>query len=906
MFKLLNLYPGEGRSVLLFAFLAFLWSFGTYAAVTLGDGFFLQKMGASLLPEAYFLTAISLFAVTSLFLWAFNHFDAYHIYRIVLMTVITATTLLALYVTFFDPFPAFWFCLKVFSNTFTVALTTCFWFFIDQYFNTQNAKRLYTIFSSAIFLGNGLGSLFIASFINSFQEGGVLAVLAIVFCLTLLAVRYISGRMTPVFDDLTESSYTPERQPFKRVLKGFIHSRFTQLLIGTYLLIQILYIVTELSYLKGFETYFQGIEAEGSNDLIILLGTCTAWLSLANIIFGLFFYSRMVSRIGVNTATLISPLFFLAAFIGLGLVPGLLITIFSLVVVEGVSYVIDENNSNLLLNTVPFALKNKARVAIDSFFEPLGMLISALAFLVLPFNTQSFGLILTMLCLAFALMLRHEYRAAVWDNLSSMALSFQKSLSGWIKLFSAKERRKVTQDLLAKLRCMDEPSQLITLELLLYFDDATILPKLLFQASRFSLKGRVKVVQLFEKSRYCKHPEVIDRLQVWLREMPGSYLQKQIQLYLARLGLLHPDQISTPATDIMSRKARILALKSSWAHLTPETIGQNHAQAQEELELLLSSSESAELAAGIDLLSYEKTSSNLSRVLPYLHHSDDLVVVQAARSLESLIEPSDSCHAPYIIHCLPYCCFSEARLACLNALNKIANSTLINILIPASLHFRPAEKRLVEALVVRIGETAVAPLGALLHDDTLHDRSRLLAGRILYKIAHDFPDMTELLTKELKRAYFYFYHAHTEGVIIPEIIRAEYLSATDLIVQLIGLGGGFEESDLLSRALQSKNPKTRGTALETVEKTCPKKLWQLLKPLIDERPLSDKMRFASRFIDDTLLIEALQKSASHTTQLTVMTLKASLNFPGWKETADLQRAGKSGLYYQFATELIGG
>lgn len=911
LFKLLNLFPGEERQVMLFTALGLLWSFGTYAAVTLADGFFLQKIGSETLPEAYFLIALSLFAVTSFFLFAFNHYDVLKIYQIVLASVVIALSLLASYIHFFEPPSAFWFLLKVFCNTFTVALTTCFWFFLDQYFNTQNAKRLYTLFSSGIFLGNGLGSLFIAGAITSLKVFGVLTVLAGTFALTWFVIGYVAKKSTRVFDDLVESSSRPEKQPLSHTAKGLLRSRFTLLLIGTYLLIQLLYVITEMSYMKGFEKYFEN--SSDSNALIIFLSKCTAFISFANIIFGLFFYSRMVSRIGVNTATLISPLFFLGVFTGYGLFSGIIVSVFSLAVAEGVSYVIDENNSNLLLNTVPFQLKNKVRVALDSFFEPLGMLISSLALLIAPVSASTFGLILTLICLLSSFLIRREYRQAVCKNLSEMGLAFHRHLSTWLRLSSEKEGRKIKQDLLLVLRRPDESAKLFAFELLLHFDDPKILPKLLFQTTLLSVKGRLKVLHLLEKSRYCKHQEVTRRLLLWMREFPGTLLEKTIQLYLARIGVLHPRQIEHPFSDLISRKTAILSLKTSWANLSAEEIVFFRQKAQEDLERLLLAEEPAAVATGIEILGHEKSPSNLARILPYLRHNEAEVALQAARSVEQIIDAHDSCHALYIIETLTHSPHKGMRFLCLQALAKVGGSSLVDPLITKSLHFRPAEKRLIEDIILQIGPPALAHLWQLLKDEKCHDRSRILTGRILAKLAPQelVLSLKSLLPQEVKRAHFYFFQAHKAAhEELRELLIAEYLSAVDLVVQLVALSHALDESALLSRSLFSTNPKTRGTALETLEKTADKKLWGWLKPLLDERPLADKIRFASRFVDTPLaldeLIAHLERSACHTTQLSVMILKAKLALPGWQQSIEDQREGKGPLYYQFATELIMG
>ena len=78
--KLFNLYPGEERNAVFFSILAYIWAFGAYCGVTLSDGMYLEQVGADKLPLAYLLTALSLFFISVIFIYAFNHFDAFRIY----------------------------------------------------------------------------------------------------------------------------------------------------------------------------------------------------------------------------------------------------------------------------------------------------------------------------------------------------------------------------------------------------------------------------------------------------------------------------------------------------------------------------------------------------------------------------------------------------------------------------------------------------------------------------------------------------------------------------------------------------------------------------------------------------------------------------------------------------------
>jgi hypothetical protein len=47
----------------------------------------------------------------------------------------------------------FWYFLRVFSHTFESSLIACFWIFLDQYHDLQDAKRLFGVYNAAYFLG---------------------------------------------------------------------------------------------------------------------------------------------------------------------------------------------------------------------------------------------------------------------------------------------------------------------------------------------------------------------------------------------------------------------------------------------------------------------------------------------------------------------------------------------------------------------------------------------------------------------------------------------------------------------------------------------------------------------------------------------------------------------------------
>src|SRR5262249_27262823 len=151
---------------------------------------------------------------------------------------------------------------------------------------------------------------------------------------------------------------------------------------------------------------------------------------------------------------------------------------------------------------------------------------------------------------------------------------------------------------------------------------------------------------------------------------------------------------------------------------------------------------------------------------------------------------------------------------------------------------------LAEVIVASIGLRNVPMLLNMTKDSSLPDRSRLLAGRILGKIA--LPQLRAnlypIIEIEVDRAYFYYYHAHTvekhypdvDLTLLKEALLSDYQSVLDFVMQLLGMAGEIEDCELLSRSIHSKQLKVRGQVIEALEKWCGTKLFRLIHPLICE------------------------------------------------------------------------
>jgi HEAT repeat protein len=234
---------------------------------------------------------------------------------------------------------------------------------------------------------------------------------------------------------------------------------------------------------------------------------------------------------------------------------------------------------------------------------------------------------------------------------------------------------------------------------------------------------------------------------------------------------------------------------------------------------------------------------------------------------------------------------NKVRLSCLEALGQMGDPSIALYIIYASSHFRPNERRKAEEVISRMGAATVPILLTLTKDPTLQDCCRLLAGRTLGRI-----DLEELRDKlfdivhsEIERSYFYFYHAHTiqrdnpkiDLEILSESLLTRVHSLIDFIIQLLSVAGSIEDKELLSRSLRSSNQKTHSHAIETLEKTCDRRIFSLILPLIDDSPLENKLQACiQNGVEPQKMLPLLQnlsQSSSRLDQVTAATILSQID-----------------------------
>lgn len=923
--KLFNLYAGEEKRASLFAILAFIWSFGTFCGLILSEGMFLEHVGAQTLPQAYLAVAGIMFLLATVFLLALNKLSVPNFFVLILTSGIALYCITYSILSSLEHERWFWFAFRVFGSIFAMVIATCFWAFVDQYYDLQDAKRLFCLFNSATFLGDACAGGLISLGLDSLGVSGLLVVIIALLCCSIPLIYLIMRKVNPVLDESSEGIQTVEKHSMRSLFQKIMHSRFTLYLMLAYFVLQVLAIVTEYSYMDTFDRYFTGsdqalqgtISAEElkQNRLTEFLGTCSAWVSLANMLFGLFVYSRLVKKIGVNNILLVSPAFFLVIFIGWTINDLLFIAVLGLVAREGIVYTFDDNNFNLLITGVPGKVKNQIRIAVESFFEPAGMLISAIALLLIQQQSKWLGLCLSLIAITIMLILRSHYPKAIFYNLCENAIRFEKKAKEWLSGLNKKDRKEAEFLLLSHLKDLEESTQLLAYESLLKIEDSRILPRLLSQANRVSIPGKIKIIHFLSESVFAREGQVIERLERWRRMIPHPGLKSAIHFYLAKQGLLHPNRVISDLDSIHLglKGAAIFTLKSATQLYSIEHLS----IAAKELHNFLNSGNEEQICMGLKILGLEEDSSNCELLLPFLKHPSITVARQAARSFAQTAASTGSPFIPALLAQLNATNDAEIRINCLEALGRIGDSSAVTDIILSSGHFRPNERKYVETIIQKIGLRSVPILIALTKNVSLPDKCRLLAGKILGRLA--LPQLQanlyEIVGVEIDRAYFYFYHAHTitsyskeDLSILENALQTGFYSVIDFIIQILGVAGSLEDSELLSHSLRSRNQKIHGHAIETLEKTSDPRIYNLLSPLVDDRPLDEKLRLYLKRNHPSLTLEELLNKMEHSSsvvdQIIALTFKARLNMPHWRNSLRKQMESNEEIFHHFAYELL--
>ncbi|GAB4237099.1 MAG: MFS transporter [Chlamydiales bacterium] len=921
-----NLYPGEGRRAKLFALLAYLWSVALTSGIKFSDALFLVNVGPEDLPKAYFFTACGLLISALFLLSAVHHLAPIKIYLYFTSFgfVFFGFSLLSYITDIFGGSEVYWYSLKVVSGSLFNVIFTAFWILADEHYHIQDAKRVFALFTVTVFIGNVTTGGLMRS--GLFTVPILLIFIMVLLAMSVLVALYIAKTTTKVSDEkeLDIVSDT-EFRSVSFLLRSILSSRFTILLMSFNFLMQLMIYTTEFNYYTAFVEYFgieEGMVEDSGTDspLTRFLGQWIATVGIFNIIVGGFIYSRLVRRFGVNNLVIVTPAVLFFAFIGWKLGPPILFfPLIGFFVVEGSVYVFEDNNFSLFLNAVPNRVKYKIRVLIESFFEPIGIMLSSILLSFFSAYSIELSLTLSVCWLSVAFGVRSQYLNALFSNLWENVLHTGITAKSWFATLRPKTLKKVEHRLVAIVRYGNDEAALFAIEALIAADDRQNFYKALPYTNEMEVDGKLSFIKLIEESQFDRDQEVIELLRKWAQKETDSKLQHAVAFYLAKQGFLQPEKVISDleSQQIEDLGVALVTLKKSVAYQNPRKAAYNLTLAAQRLEELLDSENEAELSMGLKVLGCESSPANVDILIPYLNHGSLRVARTAAHSIEQIIDRHSLRHASKILRTLSLTDDKTLRMSCLKSLGKFGDSSLVRPIIELSVHFRASEKRKVEEIIRNIGLRTIPTLITILQDDSLHYRSRILAGRVLGSIA--LPQLLallyEIIQTEIDRAWFYYVHAvsipqkypNTNLEILTQSLYSSYFAVLDFVIQLLGSAGAVENTELIIRSLRNEDPKIRGQAMEALEKSIETKLYQLLHPLIGELPIEEKLKhFPGEELSLSALLDQMEQAPSLADRIIALTVKYQLDFPQWRNSLKQQmlKNANEEMFHHFAYELL--
>ena len=318
--KLFNIYPGEEKNAFRFALLGFLWSLAISLAWKNADALFLLNVGSDALPTSYVIIALAMIAIASGMIYSYNAFAAHKIFLSILSSAVAFYIFIYFCLYFEIKDRWLWYALRICGWIFFAVANTSFWTFLDQFYHLRDSKRLFSLFLSAIFIGMAGTGIVMNLGLFEFKE------LTLGICVLLLLaigwILYIVKYIQPIHSeyDIDAPPDSPE-ETIKQTYLAIRRSPFTLLLMSLNFLIFISMILNEFNYMSSFQNALGGgftepLADEEQAPLTLFLGKWIAIASCFNLIFGLFFYSRLLRRFGLGTLLLITPLLLIFTYTG--------------------------------------------------------------------------------------------------------------------------------------------------------------------------------------------------------------------------------------------------------------------------------------------------------------------------------------------------------------------------------------------------------------------------------------------------------------------------------------------------------------------------------------------------------------------------------------------------------------
>ncbi len=805
--------------------------------LTAGDTIFLSRIGFAKLPFVFMASPFVMVAYVPAFAFLISRFGTPRTLELSLIGLAVGGGALFAWIASTPPLAGgghdgiglVYYVALVYADFCYTALYSLFWNFTDTFFDIQDAKRLFPLFSAGMAAGAMAGGGLVAVVSRTIGVESLFLFWSGIALLSLPVVASIHRR----FEVLKEGD--PDEEPglwerLKETGAALSRSRFVLILISAIFAVVLLSSINEYEYLRILSGPLN--EAQ----LGALLGRLLFFVNIFNILFSLFAFNPLVLSAGVGNVALIQPLMYLAVFYFLLFQGGTAAAIFGFVAFQGILPSIEYNNQNFLFNAVPQAVKQQVRTAVEGLAEPMATALAGALLLFVASDLRTvrvagIGFLLAGAYLGIAVLLRTAYLPSLVTNLKRGWLDLTRPADEAFAGLGSEERQRL-RDMTA---VEDEAVARCALRILSINDPQEAYAATLEYLKRTPDEKMSEVRSFVEAFLERAGPDATREFLDWVNQS-SDRLGARFLEEMGGHGLILPSEVRglVRSDDPGEVAAAVVVLWRSW---DPE----DRLRAADGLVRLLGGSED-EVVAGLRTIGRLRDETLARFAASHLLGSGAAVRGEALASLRSIVTTDSAALVPDILDALARA-DDQGRYDGLEALGRIADPTCIVRLLDLSAEFSPPVRRRVLWVLERMGLRSVPASVSVFTDPRHAYPARAIAARFLGtssapQLEAAWPGVVD---REVELAHqFRSFHRVLTGVsdstsglrILSRFYRDTQDRTVDFILEVLHIAGRLPSFEMLSSSLRSALPKERANALETVEQGVPRPLFKRLKPLL--------------------------------------------------------------------------
>ncbi|MFA5262412.1 MAG: hypothetical protein WC378_01205 [Opitutaceae bacterium] len=835
--RLFRIVPDETPKVLAFAGLAALLQAGMAIGVSAADSLFLTHLGVEKLPIIYICLPVVMTLYAPIFAVLQGRFGMHRVFYGTLVLLAAGGLFFGLGAGIIgESTPWLLFAMKLYVGMWFIALYTLFWNFSDDYFSILDSKRIYGLIAAGAAGGAMLGSSFVTAFTAFYPPAKLFLAWA---ALALLAIPVFS-RLTKRFPrieteiSVEEESMGPGRL-LRFVIRTFRSSRFALALSA------ICFCTLCTTGLLEYLAFGVLSQTHSAAELAGLLGKLHTIANALTLAVNLVLFNRIVGRLGVNNTVLILPLAYLSAFVIFYLKAGMLGALVAFYAYQSLLVSVDYNNVNLLFNALPATVKRQLRTFIEAMCEPVATALAGLFLLGWATRLGSSSIALTgilaaIATLGVAMLVRHDYLDALSENLRRDWLDFTRSARTWIQSICERDRVLLREKARSS---QDRSEKILATEILGAIDDPHACEALLeiVETARPAEADRLRPA--ISRMIQSGDTAIIARILMWLESDAGPEEPELLDEFTAA-GVLPVRHLHQWRNSRHPSRIAMAAVSRWYSSRIEDTQG-----ALADVCALLQGDPSTR-RWGVRALGTFRHAHHARELLRFLKEPDQELRIETLRALYRMAGPDLAVILESILPLLPEAAPDE-RSMILGIAAKVGDEGAVEGLLMAAELFSAAESRHLEMLIFDMGLKTVPCLIHHLRDPMASCHSRGIAARTLSRLAMPQLELIadELIEGGVARARECSNAARSiernqpktksDGLLVlAHYYRDSASDSLDFILQLLSLTGRLPDFDLIRASLAFANLKDRANAIETIEQSCPRVLFERLLPLIEE------------------------------------------------------------------------